>query len=271
MLGSAILHSSIGLYTKSSGDTLAFRCVLMLGAAVVFSPLLFLHPFPSAETWRFLLIGAGLHWAFQMAMISAFDRGDMGLVYPVMRGSAPLLAGFFALLFLQERLNLIEWSGLALASAAALAFAWPDKGGAPKLKALAFALIAALMTALYSVNDAAGARSAGSGLAYVGWFFLVTTPGILATGLVRRGRALPGLMRKELRIGLIAAVFGGLSYLLALTAFALAPVAPMAAMRETSIVFGAILAALVLKENFGRRRIVLAILLAAGLVMIQAF
>ena len=270
MLASAGLHAFVGLLTKSSADTLAFRAVLMLSVAVFFSPLLFLFPFPDWTVWRFLLIGAAIHWAFQMAMIAAFDRGDMGLVYPVMRGGAPALSGFAALIFLGETLTLWQTAGLMLASAAALGFAWPDKGGRPKLKALGFAAIAAMMTALYSVNDASGARAAGSGLAYMPWFALVTSIPVLATALVRRGRRLPALMRAELKSGLMAGAVGGASYAFALTAFTLAAIAPMAALRETSIVFGAVLAALVLKERFGARRIVLAILLAAGLVMLQA-
>ncbi len=271
MLGSAIAHSGIALFTKQSGDTLVFRIVLMCVGSLLFLPALVYYPFPTWEVWRFLLLGAVIHWTFQMAMIAAFDRGDMGLVYPVMRGSAPALAALAAIFLLNEYLNWIETVGLVIASLAVIGFGWPQKGGAPKAKALAFALLAASMTALYSVNDASGARAAVSPLQYLAWFYPMVALPLLLTGILRRGARLPGLMRQELRSGAIAAVFGSASYFLALLAFTLAPVGPMAAMRETSIVFGALLATLVLKEPFGRRRIFLAILLAAGLVLVQVF
>ncbi|WP_421789434.1 EamA family transporter [Hyphobacterium sp.] len=269
MLGSAFCHSFVGLLTKQAKDKLVFRSVLMLIAAAVFSPALFLFPVPPVEAWRFLIAGMAIHFVFQMAMISAFQRGDMNLVYPVMRGAAPALAAIAAFVILQESLSLIEIGGLALATLAILGFSWPDKTRIPKAKALGFAFLAASMTALYSVNDASGVRATGNALSYVAWFFLLTSLPILITALLRRGRAWPNIARQELKRGLIAGTVGGLSYVFALYAFSIAPVAPMAAMRETSIVFGAILAALVLKEPFGVRRSVLAILLAAGLVILQ--
>ncbi|PWE18551.1 hypothetical protein DDZ18_02805 [Marinicauda salina] len=269
MLGSALLHAVMSLLTKRSPDKLVFRAVLMLVGVALYSPVFVLFPPPGWEAFRFLLIGAVIHWLFQMATIAAYERGDMSLVYPVMRGAAPALAGVAAAFILGEPLGPLSGLGLAIASAAVIGFGWPEKDGAPKAAALGFALVAASMTALYSVNDASGARAAGNPLVYVAWFFLITAIPITLTALVRRGRRLPGLMRSEGAGATLGAVFGAGSYGLALFAFSLAPVAPMAAMRESSIVFGAILAALVLKEPFGLRRTVLAIVLALGLAILQ--
>lgn len=269
MLGSAFCHSFVGLLTKQADDKLVFRSVLMLIAAAAFSPALFLFPLPPTEAWRFLIMGMAIHFVFQLAMISAFQRGDMNLVYPVMRGTAPALAAVAAFFFLQEGLSWTGVAGLTIATLAILGFSWPDRTRIPKIKALGFAFLAASMTALYSVNDASGVRATGNALSYIAWFFLLTSLPILATALIRRGSEWPVLARQELKRGTVAGLIGGLSYLFALYAFSAAPVAPMAAMRETSIVFGAVLAALVLKEPFGLRRSLLAILLAAGLVILQ--
>jgi drug/metabolite transporter (DMT)-like permease len=270
MIGSAALHAVLSLLTKRAQDKLVFRSVMMLAGALLYSPVLFLLPPPPWEAWRFLLIGAAIHWIFQMSLIASFERGDMNLVYPVMRGAAPALAGLAALFILGEPLGPLSGFGLALASAAVVGFGWPERGGAPKAAALAFALVAASMTALYSVNDASGARAAGNPLVYVAWFFAVTSTPLFLTALIRRGRRLPALMAREARTAALGAVFGAASYGLALYAFANAPVAPMAALRETSVVFGAILAALVLKEPFGTRRIVLAVVLVIALAALQA-
>ncbi|WP_233346651.1 EamA family transporter [Hyphobacterium sp. CCMP332] len=269
MLGSAMTHAVMGMLTKSSSDKLVFRSVMMSTSAVLFLPLLFLLPPPPAEAWPFLIMGMGLHFVFQMSMISAFERGDMNLVYPVMRGAAPALAALFAFFILGEALSMLQIGGLALASATIIGFAWPDRSKAPKVTALAFAALAALMTALYSVNDASGVRATGNPLTYLAWFSFVTALPILVTALVRRGRRWPELARRQFRSAAPAAVLGAASYGLALFAFSIAAIGPMAAMRETSVVFGAILAALILKEPFGIKRSLLAIFLAAGLVLLQ--
>ena len=266
---SAMAHAGMALFTKRAEDTLTFRGVSMIFSAIWLSPVLFLYPVPDWETWRFLLLGAGLIWAFNMLMISAFRRGSMNLVYPVMRGAAPAVAGLFAFLFLGEPLSPLAIMGLSVASAAIIAFAWPEKGGAPKEAAIGFALSAAVMTASYTVNDASGVRAAGSALIYAAWFFVLSAITLVLTAWIRRGDQLVRIARSELKRGFYASFFNITTYGLALYAYANAPVAPMAALRETSVVFGAIVAAVILKEPLGVRRIVLAGVLALGLAAIQ--
>lgn len=266
---SAMAHAGMALFTKRAEDTLTFRGVSMIFSAIWLSPVLFLYPVPDWETWRFLLLGAGLIWAFNMLMISAFRRGSMNLVYPVMRGAAPTVAGLFAFLFLGEPLSPLAIMGLSVASAAIIAFAWPEKGGAPKAAAIGFALSAAVMTASYTVNDASGVRAAGSALIYAAWFFVLSAITLVLTAWIRRGDQYLIAARSELKRGFYASFFNITTYGLALYAYANAPVAPMAALRETSVVFGAIVAALILKEPLGVRRIVLAGVLALGLAAIQ--
>ncbi|WP_430432237.1 EamA family transporter [Oceanicaulis sp.] len=268
-LVSAMAHAGMALFTKQAKDTLTFRAVSMVFSALWLSPVLVFFPIPSWEVWRFLLLGAGLIWAFNMLMIAAFQRGSMNLVYPVMRGAAPAIAGLFAFFILGEPLSPLAILGLSVASAAIIAFAWPEKGGAPKAAALGFALSAAVMTASYTVNDASGVRAAGSALIYAAWFFVLSALSLGLTAWVRRGDQVLGVARAELRRGFFASFFNITTYGLALYAYANAPVAPMAALRETSVVFGAIVAAVILKEPLGRRRIILAGVLALGLAAIQ--
>ncbi|EAP89490.1 hypothetical protein OA2633_09499 [Oceanicaulis sp. HTCC2633] len=266
---SAMAHAGMALFTKRAEDTLTFRGVSMVFSALWLSPVLFLFPLPGWEVWRFLLMGAGLIWAFNMLMISAFRRGSMNLVYPVMRGAAPAIAGLFAFVFLGEPLSPLAIIGLSVASAAIIAFAWPERSGAPKAAALGFALSAAVMTASYTVNDASGVRAAGSALIYAAWFFVLSAITLVGTAWIRRGDQLIRVARSELRRGFYASFFNITTYGLALYAYANAPVAPMAALRETSVVFGAIVAAAILKEPLGVRRIGLAVVLALGLAAIQ--
>jgi drug/metabolite transporter (DMT)-like permease len=268
-LVSAVAHAGMAIYTRRADDILTFRAVSMGLTALWMSPVLLLSAFPGWEVWRFLLIGVGLFWAYNMAMIAAFKRGDMNLVYPVMRGAAPALAGVFAIVVLGETLSVIAILGLSVASGALIAFAWPERGGAPKAAALGFALTTALMTASYTVNDAAGVRAAHSPATYAAWIFFLCFCMLAVTAWVRRGPGVLAAARRQVRSAFPASFFNLTSYGLALYAFAHAPVAPVAALRETSVVFGALLAALILKEPLGRRRIALAGVLAAGLAALQ--
>lgn len=269
MLISAVFHAFMTLSTKQAKDMLVFRAVSMGFSVLWLSPILFLFPFPPWGVWRYLILSSILVWAYNMLMIAAFKRGDMNLVYPVMRGAAPALAAFIAFFTLKEGLSVITLTGLAIVSLALIAFAWPEKGGAPKMAALGFALCAATMTASYSVNDAAGARLAQSPLLYTAWFFVLCALSLCATAIwMRRGSWLEKA-RGEVKLAFRASFFNVGTYGSAMIAYSMAPVAPMAALRETSIVFGAVLAALVLKEPLGRRRIALACLLASGLVLLQ--
>ncbi|MBV5261382.1 EamA family transporter [Synechococcus moorigangaii CMS01] len=269
MIGSAMAHSVMTLFTKKAKDTLVFRAVTILLCVPVCLPLAIILPFPEWEVWRFLLLGAVIIWAFNMFLIAAFQRGEMNLVYPVMRGAAPAMAGLFAFFFLDETLSLIAIIGLATASGAIVAFAWPERNGVPKAAALGFALSAAVMTAGYTVVDASGVRAAGDPVLYAVWFFLLSAVTMSATAIARRGRRFVTAALQELPGSAKSAGFNLATYTLALYAYSVAPVAPMAALRETSIVFGAILAALVLKEPFGLRRGVLALILAGGLALLQ--
>lgn len=269
MLGSAIAHAFMTLLTKKAQDKLVFRGLSIGIVGLLFLPWLVLQPWPSWEVWRFLLAGAVVVWAFNMLLIEAFKAGEMNLAYPVMRGAAPALAALSAFVFLNESLSILQLAGLGLASLALLGFAWPEQGGAPKARVLILAFLAASLTATYTVIDASGVRAADSVLIYAGWFFVLSGSLVFLTAVLRRGRAILPRLQQEFRPALTSMSFNFLTYSLALFAYSRAPVAPMSALRETSIIFGAILSTILLKEAFGKRRIALAILLTAGLVLIQ--
>lgn len=269
MIGSALAHAGMTLLTKRAKDRLVFRGLSLVFVSALMLPWLVFQPFPDWAVWRFLLLGGVTIWAFNMLLIAAFERGDMNLVYPVMRGSAPALATLAAYIFLGEAVSLWQLGGLAIACTALVGFAWPEKDGAPKLQILLFALAAACMTASYTVIDAAGVRESGHVMVYTGWFFVVSGASIGTTALIRRGSRFWAIAKQETRPAATSMLFNLTTYGLALYAYSIAPVAPMAALRETSIVFGALLAALVLKEPFGLKRIGLAVLLVTGLVVMQ--
>ena len=194
----------------------------------------------------------------------------MSVVYPIMRGFAPALAALFAFLFLKESLTLIEIFGLSIVVAALVGFGWPQKIKIEGAKAaLSFALFCGLLTAVYTVIDAYGMRLAPHKFAFIAWFFVMEGFGITVMVSLIKRQNLKARIAKDLKGGIMAGLFGLLTYTTALYAFSIAPIAGMAALRETSVIFGAILAALWLKESFGLRRIILAIILAIGLILMH--
>ena len=279
ILISALTNAIIGALMKRADDRLLFRGIMGGLSALVLLPALFFFPVPPASVWLWLALGAMLHFAYQLAQVVAYNRGDMSLVYPVMRGIAPALTAGFAVLILKEPLAPIQWLGMAITVAALFGFAWPQKPAdrtAPKASiklALGFAVLCGILTALYTVIDAKGIRLAhaltGEKIGYILWFFVLDGIGIWIIIAALRGRAVFSGLNGKARIGSLATLLNLSCYGSALLAFSLAPIAGLAAMRELSIVFGAIIAAVWLKESFGPRRITLAIALAFGLILLH--
>lgn len=270
MLLSAVTHAVIGAIMKGRDDKLVFRGILGLTCGLIALPLTFFVSFPPPEVWIWLIVGASLHFIYQLSQVAAFNRGDMGLVYPVMRGISPALAGLFAFFILNETMSTLTLTGLFVVVLSLIGFGWQGKSAAKGWQAaLGFAAVCGTLTALYTVVDAKGIRISGDRVSYLVWFFLIDGIGIAIIVAVLRGRKLQEAFKSQLSAGVLAAILSILSYGGALIALSLAPVAKLAAIRETSVIFGAVLAAVWLKESFGLRRMALASTLAFGLILMQ--
>lgn len=275
MLVSAVLVALVGVLMKSAQDKLVFRGVLSASSACLVLPFAFILPLPTESVWPYLLAGAVVHFFYQICYVGAFERGDMSLVYPIMRGVAPAITAVFAFLFLNEGLTGIEQIGLGLTVVALIAFSWrSNSSDGLQSSAILIAIVCGVFIALYCVIDAAGMRVSEEALSqvwtYIVWFFLLDMIGMAVLVFWRRGASAFQQIQRHFRNGFLAGGISLFSFSLALYAFTLAPVAKMSAMRETSVVFGAIFAAWLLKEPFGQKRILLAVLLASGLLMLQS-
>ncbi|MGB3722120.1 MAG: DMT family transporter [Pacificimonas sp.] len=272
-LFSALTLAAANLSVKMGGDILVSRSILQLSAAILILPALFFVPAPDAATWRALAIAVPMHFLYQLALIGALKHGDLSLVFPVMRGGAPLLTGALAWLILGEALSSSAIAGLVLATLAVIWFAFPAKGNLtaahPDARALGFAGLTACLIAGYNVTDAWGVRLAVSPFTFIGWLFLLDCVGVTPLAILkRRGRYL-ALFRQKWRFGVVGGALSILSYGAALYAFTLVEAARVSAIRETAVVFAALFGAFILKEGLGPRRIVAAMILAAGLALLQ--
>lgn len=272
-LFSAVTLAIANVAVKRGGDILASRSLMSVTAAIVMLPFAFFVPLPDAATWGALALSVPAHFFYQSCLVRSLHRGDLSLVFPVMRGLGPLLAGFAAWLVLGESLAPLAVVGLVLATLAVASFAWPGKGTRltrhPDRAALVWAAGTALGIALYSISDARGVRVAPEPLTFIVWLFLLEWVVMTSVSLAMRRRELIETFRSQWRFGALAGLLSVLSFGSYLYALGLTEVARAAALRETAVVFAALLGWRFLNEPFGARRTIAACLLAFGLALLQ--
>jgi len=272
-LFSAVTVATANFAVKRGGDVLSARMVLSLTSATCVLPFATILPMPEPGLWTPIAIAIGAHWIYQFFMIRALHRGDLSLVFPVMRGLAPMMTAIIAVFTLNEFPGLLGWVGLSLATAALFVFALPQGEDVASRKLNQVALVWAVLTSagigLYSVTDAYGVRVAENRFVFIVWLFLLDWIGTtVVTVWTRRGQ-LRARLRPQLVGGMVGGVASVFSYGAALLAFSMTNAATVTAIRETSVVFGAILGTVFLKEGFGKRRIAAAAVLAAGLLLLE--
>ena len=273
-LFSAITVATVNVLVKRGGDVLTARMLVAIVMALTVLPLIPFFPMPPRETWSLILISMVSHWMYQFCLVRAMHRGDLSLVFPVMRGLGPLATASFATFVLGEHLAPLQSIGLFCASFSILFFALPtaatSEGRSLDRRALIWAALTAVGVGLYAVNDTRAARAMPHPMTFVIALYLIDWIGVtLAFLWQRRGRYMETL-RPQLRAGILGGLAGSLSYGAAIFAYTLTDAAMVTALRETSVVFAAAMGAWLLKENFGPRRIVAASVLATGLVLMQA-
>lgn len=269
---SALTLALANFLVKRGRDILASRTVLQAAAALAVLPFAFIVAPPDRATWIALALSVPAHAAYQGALVRAMHRGDLSLVYPVMRGAAPLTVAFFAFILLRETLAPIALGGLALTVLGIGIFAWPKRSAHvrfPDLSALLWAGATALGIALYTVADANGVRTAQSAYTYIVWLFLLDWIALGSVFLItRRGHWMRDI-RPVLRGGIAAGVLSVISYGAILLALQYIPAAQASAIRETSVLIVALLGWLFLGESFGPRRVLAAAIVVSGLILMR--
>lgn len=264
MLASGAAHALVNAILKSGGDKMSSRALIDGSSALLVLPLAFIVPFPhGAVGW--LLASFAIHLVYLIAVIKAFEGADMSAVYPVMRGTAPVIAALVSVLWLRDPISLPVIVGIAMVTTGTALSAWWN---APDRKALGWALLTGATIAAYTVIDAKGVRSSPSAISYIVWVFLLLGFGIGTLFALWRGPRFLAEARSQWKPGLAAGALSIVTYGLALWAYRLGDVPRLAALRETSILFGVGIAVLVLKENVGRARLIGAGLIAVGAAML---
>lgn len=271
VLFAAACHAGWNALIKVGLDPLSTTTLISIGSGVVALLLLPFVGLPAWAAWPWLIASVVIHLFYFASLIEAYRTGDLGQVYPVARGSAPLMTATVTTLFIGEKLSLIGWGGIVALVAGV--FLLSVHGGRDLAKidrrAVGFALITALTICGYSVVDGIGARLAGDPNAYSLWLFVGIALVMLPYALYRDGRDVIPAMQKYWRRGFAGGALQVLSYGIAIWAMTVAPIAIVAALRETSVLFGAVIAVVVLKEPLRAVRIAAALLIVCGLVLIR--
>ena len=250
---------------KAGKDKLAVRALIGAVGTLALAPVCFLVPLPTSSLIPWLLAASALHTTYQLVLIRAYEANDFAVAFPVARGIAPIATAILGMALLGDQIRTGPIVGVGLVSAGILTVA---VGRTIAASGLIAAGVAGLLTTSYTIVDAHAIRIAPSAMTFVAWFFLLD--GIIMFPIfaaLRRGRV-ASLLRSEGRQGILAGVISLISFGSALIALRLAPVGIVSALRETSVVFGMLIAAICLRESVDRLRAGAAIVIAFGAIVI---
>ena len=269
VLFGALLHASWNAMVKSSPDKALDTATIHLMGSLVAIPLVLIVGWPAPASWPYILASVFIHIGYYIALTGAYKHGDLGLTYPLMRGTAPLLVALSATFTVGESLSPLSWAGVLGVSCGVLALGL-SRHAMDSPRAVAFALTNAVIIAVYTVVDALGARQSGNPLQYVVALFVLDGWPFAAIVLSRRGwkTAWP-YAKQRAPLAFVGASASLGSYGIALWAMTRAPVATVAAMRETSVLFAALLGTWLLKETFTVRRAIGTAAIVAGVMALR--
>jgi len=267
VLAAAFLHASWNAIVKAGKDKFLTTMMVTAAAAALSAALLPFLRAPAQASWPFAVASAVFQVGYFLLVARTYQIADMSQTYPLMRGTAPLIVALVSVFRLGETLSPFAWSGVIAISLGIFSIAFgsnlKDRNG------VYLALVNALVIAAYTLIDGIGVRRSGAPAAYTLWVFLLTGLPLAVWAMTAKRSTFLPYVRNCWGLGVAGGIGTTASYGLALWAMTLAPVAVVAALRETSILFGTLIAGLLLKEPLGPRRIVSACVIAGGAAMLR--
>jgi drug/metabolite transporter (DMT)-like permease len=271
VLLAALCHASWNALVKVGLDPLSTTTLICIGSGLVSLVALPFAGAPAIASWPWLSASIVIHLFYFAALIESYRTGDLGQVYPLARGAAPLMTATATTFIVGEKLSPIGWAGIVVLVVGVILLS--ARGGRDLVRfdrrAVGFALLTALTICAYSVMDGIGARLSLNSLSYVLWLLVGNAFLLTPYALYRDGRDVIPVMRHYWRRGAVGGALQVVSYGTVLWAMTLAPIAIVATLRETSVLFGAAIAVVVLKEPLRAVRIGAALLIVCGLILIR--
>lgn len=270
VLFGAMLHAGWNVIVKGGTEKLYESSLIALGGGAGVLPVLFFLPAPAIQSWGFLAASCGIHTTYYAMLSLAYKYTDMSYGYTIMRGTAPLLTSVLLFLAVDERLTFGGWSGVLLLSCGILTLTVDAvRRSAFSAMGTSMALGNALVIMAYTISDGYGARVSGHAVSYVCWLHLLNSVPITAYLLLTKGQNYRDYVRTRWKTGLLGGLFGLGAYGISIWAMTKAPVPLVAALRESSVIFGMLFGVWLLKEKMTPARVVAVCLVAAGTMCIK--
>ncbi|MGB4111763.1 MAG: EamA family transporter [Yoonia sp.] len=267
VMAAAFMHATWNALIKLGTSKLTSMLILTVVQGGFGLIIALTRPMPDPHVWLWLLASGVFHSAYKLFLAYAYEQGDLSRVYPIARGTAPMVVLVISALFLADKIAGWEYVGIIILGLGILLMARGVFSSGESRKLLPFALGSAMATAGYSIVDGLGAREAGDAVAYVGWLFALDAVFFTPCCLALRGRSVLQANRKAWIMGSIAAVFSYGAYAIAVWAMTVAPIALVAALRETSILFAVLIGAVAFGEKMNLQKGIAAALIVAGVIV----
>jgi drug/metabolite transporter (DMT)-like permease len=266
----ALLHAIWNAMIRGSANRTLDTVLVVAGAGTLMVCMLPFAPLPAPASWPYVIASGGIHVGYFLLVAMSYRHGEMSFVYPIMRGSAPAVSAIAVALLLAEVPPAGGWLGVALICGGVMLLAADSwRTGSFHGRAALFAIGTAGVIVVYTLVDGIGVRLSDHAASYTGWVFLLTAIPLLTIFLLRDRADTTAYLQQHWRRGLFGGACTLASYALALWAMTQAPIALVAALRETAVVFGVLIAAIVLRERITRVRYLSILIVTAGAAAIK--
>ena len=256
VLFAAVLHASWNVIVKVSSDQVVSLALLQTFMGVMGLLILTAFGFPIREAWPYAIASGILHTGYNLFLARSYKFGDLSLVYPVARGTAPLLTLLGTQVFTHDVLSSTALIGIITLIIGIWLITFSENVFRVHRTTLLFALATSVFIGCYTIVDGLGGRASGNASSYVGLIYLFDATGMLIAAPILRGRAIFAIMARSWKSGALSAIMAGSTYWIVIWAMSQAPIAAVAALRETSILFALLFSAKLLKEKMTWHRIV---------------
>ena len=267
VLGAAFLHALWNSLLKVGTSRMGAMVILSMGEIPIGLAVVMARPPLDWSVAPWVIAAGCAHFFYKLFLTYAYERGDLSRVYPIARGSAPLMVGLVSPFFLPDVITPVEFAGIAVLGLGILLMAQGVFANGENRRLIPYALGSACATATYTLIDGQGARVSGDAVVYIAWVFVVD--GLFFAGgmLAWKGLAVLPRQRKAWGVGMIAAAASYGAYAVSVWAMTIAPIAVVAALRETSILFAVMIGWLVFGEKMTRGKALAALVIVGGVML----
>jgi drug/metabolite transporter (DMT)-like permease len=262
VLFAAVLHAAWNAVLRSGVDRLWSVTIMSIAMGLVAIPFAAVLALPASPSWPYMILSSCLQLGYSVFLVYAYRHGELGQVYPIVRGSVPLLVTLGGFLFAGQRPSALALLGVVLVALGIMSLALGRRRASAK--SVALALITGLFIAAYLTSDGIGVRLAGDPRAYATWIFLIYGVSMPVTFIALRGRLTLDIRSAETLKALAGGVISLVAYVAVISALALGPVGPISALRETSVVFAVVIGRVFLGEKLTLGRLAACAVVAFG-------